>query len=81
MALHINATLQGACVASGQFLSEVDVNEETVTELLRCYISASDNNLKEVSYQLFVVLIVECRPTISSLKGLSIVIPFFRIHL
>ena len=41
--------LQGACVGSGQFLSEVDVNEETVSELLRCYISATGNNLEEVS--------------------------------
>ena len=44
--------LQGACVGSGQVLSEVDVNEETVSELLRCYISATDNNLQEVSHQL-----------------------------
>ena len=43
--------MQGACVASGQFLSEVDVTEDTVSELLRCYISASDNNLEEVSHQ------------------------------
>ena len=43
--------MQGACVASGQFLSEVDVTEDTVSELLRCYILATDNNLEEVSHQ------------------------------
>ena len=45
--------LQGACVESGQLLSEVDVNEETLSELLRCYISTSGNNLEEVSQQSF----------------------------
>ena len=44
--------MQDACVESGQLLSEVDVNEETLSELLRCYISASGNNLEEVSDQL-----------------------------
>ena len=53
MVLDVNVVaMQGACVASGQFLSEVDVTEDTVSELLRCYISASDNNLEEVSHQL-----------------------------
>ena len=47
--------LQGACVESGQVLSEVDVNEETVSELLRCYISATNNDLQEVSHQLLYV--------------------------
>ena len=45
--------MQGACVESGQLLSEVDVNEETLSELLRCYISTSGNNLEEVSQQSF----------------------------
>lgn len=52
MALYAASALQGACVGSGQFLSEVDVNEETVSELLRCYISAAGDDLEEVSHQL-----------------------------
>ena len=60
--LVIVVDLQGACVESGQFLSEVDVNEETVSELLRCYISATDNDLQDVSHQLlyYVMYIVDC---------------------
>ena len=50
--------MQGACVESGQLLSEVDVNEETLSELLRCYISASCNNLEEVSDH---AVIIKCR--------------------
>ena len=50
--------MQDACVESGQLLSEVDVNEETLSELLRCYISASGNNLEEVSDH---AVIINCR--------------------